>query len=66
MSLESSIFLKKGTQIACVVSAAPVTPGVLTPEMEEALRAEVAPESLSVAEHQSKPLEKLDLSGLSK
>ena len=63
---ESSIFLKKGTQIAHFVSAAPVTPRELTPEMEEALGAEVTLEPLSVAEHQSKLLKKLYLSGLSK
>ena len=38
--LESAIFLKKGMQVARVVSASPVPPVELSPEMEAALGAE--------------------------
>ena len=62
---ESSVFLKKGTQVAQVVSASPVLPAELSLEMEAALGMEDRHPSLSVAERQGKLLEKLNLDGLS-
>ena len=47
---ESSIFLKKGVQVARVVSAAPVLPVELSPELEAILGMEDKWEPLSVAE----------------
>ena len=61
---ESQVFLKKGMQVARVVSASPVSPVELSPEMEVVLRAEVEQEPMSVAEWQEKLLEKLNLDGL--
>ena len=62
---ESPIFLKKGVQVAQVVSASPVPPMELSSEMEAALGAEVMQESMSVTTQQEKLLEKLNLDGLS-
>ena len=47
------------------VSALPVPSAKLSPEMEAALGEEVWPEPMSVAVHQEKLLEKLNLDGLS-
>ena len=63
--LESVIFLKKGMQVARMVSALPVLPMEISSEMEVVLRAEDKCQPLSVAEQQQKLLEKLDLDGLS-
>ena len=62
---ESSIFLKKGIQVARVVSTLPVLPAEISLEMEVVLGAEDRQQPLSVAEQQRKLLEKLDLDGLS-
>ena len=62
---ESSIFLKKGVQVARVVSALPIPPAELSLESEAILGMEDKWESLSVAEQQKKLLEKLNLDGLS-
>ena len=62
---ESLVFLKKGVQVAQVVSASPVLPVELSLEMEAALGMEDRHPSLSVAEWQGKLLEKLNLGGLS-
>ena len=62
---ESSIFLRKGMQVVRVVSALPVLPTKISPEMEAVLGAEDRWQPLSVAEQQGKLLEKLDLDGLS-
>ena len=61
----SPVFLKKGVQVAQVVSALPVLPVELSPEMEAALGMEDRCPSLLVAEQQGKLLEKLNLDGLS-
>ena len=61
---DSHIFLKKGVQVAQVVSASPVLPTELLPEMEAALGVEAQPEPMSVAARQEKLLEKLNLEGL--
>ena len=61
---ESPVFLKKGVQVARVVSASPVSPVELSPEMEVVLRAEAEQEPMYVAEWQEKLLEKLNLDGL--
>ena len=62
---ESPAFLKKGVQVAWVVSALPVPPAELSLEMEAALGMEYRHPSLLVAEWQGKLLEKLNLDGLS-
>ena len=62
---ESPIFLKKGVHVVRVVSASPVSPTELSPEMEAILGAEAEQEPMSVAEWQEKLLEKLNLDGLS-
>ena len=62
---ESQVFLKKGMQVAQVVSTSPVLPAELSLEMEAALGMEDRHQSLSVAEWQGKLLEKLNLDGLS-
>ena len=61
---DSHIFLKKGVPVAQVMSASPVLPTELSPEMEAALGAESRPEPMSVAARQEKLLEKLNLDGL--
>ena len=62
---ESSIFLKKGVQVARVVSTLPIPPTELSPQWEAILGMEDKWEPLSVAERQTKLLEKLNLDGLS-
>ena len=62
---KSSIFLKKGVQVARVVSASTIPPTELSPEMEAVLGTEDKWQFLSVAEQQKKLLEKLNLDGLS-
>ena len=47
---ESSIFLKKGVQVARVVSVSPVSPVELSLEMEAVLGAENRQQPLSLAE----------------
>ena len=61
---ESPIFLKKGVQVARIVSALPVPPAELSLQMEVVLGAEDRWQPLSVAEQQRKLLEKLNLDGL--
>ena len=61
---DSHIYLKKGTQVAQIMSASPVPPPELSPEMEATLGTEVQPESMSIDVHQGKLLEKLNLDGL--
>ena len=60
---DSHIFLKKGVLVARVVSASPVPPTELSPEMEAVLGVEARPEPMSVVVRQEKLLEKLDLDG---
>ena len=60
----SHIFLKKGVLVARVVSASPVPPTELSPEMEAVLGMEARPEPMSVVARQEKLLEKLNLDGL--
>ena len=62
---ESLMFLKKGMQVVRVVSASPVLPGELSPEMETVLEAGDKQEPLFMAEQQKKLPEKLNLDGLS-
>ena len=62
---KSPVFLKKGVQVAQVVSASPVLLAELSPKMEAAPGMEDRYPSLSVAEQQGKLLEKLNLDGLS-
>ena len=62
---ESPVFLKKGVQVARVVSASPVLPAELSPEMEAVLDMEDKRPPLSVIEQQRKLLEKLNWDGLS-
>ena len=62
---ESPIFLKKGVHVARVVSASPVTPTELSPEMEAILGAEAEQKPMSVAKWQEKMLQRLNLDGLS-
>ena len=59
---DSHIFLKKGVLVAHVMSASPVPPAELSPEMEAALGAEAKPEPMSVTARQEKLLEKLKCS----
>ena len=61
---DSPIYLKKGVQVAHVVSASPVPPAELSPEMEATLGAETAHEPMTVTAQQ-KLLKKLNLDGLS-
>ena len=61
---DSHIFLKKGVPVARVMSASPVPPSELSPEMEAVLGAEARPELMSVVVRQEKLLEKLNLDGL--
>ena len=61
---DSHIFLKKVVPVVRVISASPVPPTQLSPEMEAALGAEAKPEPLSVMVRQEKLLEKLNLDGL--
>ena len=60
----SHIFLKKGVPVVCVISASPVPPTELSPEMETALGTEAKPEPMLVMVRQEKLLEKLNLDGL--
>ena len=60
----SHIFLKKGVLVARVVSASPVPPTELLPEMEAVLGMETRPEPMSVVVRQETLLEKLNLDGL--
>ena len=62
---DSLIFLKKGVQVACIVSALPVPSAELSLEMEATLGEEAWPEPMSVAVCQEKLLEKLNLDGVS-
>ena len=62
---ESLVFLKKGVQVARVISTSPVPPAELSLKMEAVLGAEDRQPPLSVAEQQKKILEKLNLDGLS-
>ena len=62
---KSPIFLKKGVQVAQVVSASPVLPTELPSEMEATLGAEAMQEPMSVTTQQEKLLEKLNLDGCS-
>ena len=61
---DSHIFLKKGVPVVQVVSASPVPPMELSPEMEAALGMEARPKPMSVVVRQEKLLEKLNLDGL--
>ena len=60
----SHIFLKKEVPVAQVMSASPVLPMELLPEMEAILGMEARPEPMLVAARQEKLLEKLNLDGL--
>ena len=60
----SHISLKKGVLVARVMSASPVPPTELLPEMEAILGVEARPEAMSVVVRQEKLLEKLNLNGL--
>ena len=62
---ESPIFLKKGVQVAQVVSASPVSPVELSTEMEATLGVEAMQEPMSLTAWQEKLLEKLNSDGLS-
>ena len=62
---ESPIFLKKGVQMAWVVSASPVSPVELSTEMEATLGMEAVQEPMSLIAWQEKLLEKKNLDGLS-
>ena len=62
---DSPIYLKKGVQIAHIVSAMLVYPAELLLEMEATLGTEAQQELMSVSMHQEKFLEKLNLDGLS-
>ena len=61
---DSHIFLKKGVPVVCVMSASPVPPAKLSPEMEAILGAEAKPEPMSAMATQEKLLEKLNLDRL--
>ena len=61
---DSPIYLKKGMQIACIVSAVPVPPAKLSAKMEATLGAEVQQELMSISMHQERLLEKLNLDGI--
>ena len=62
---ESPIFLRKGVQVAQMVSTSPVPLADLSLKMEATLGTETVWESMSVTTHQEKHLEKLNLDGLS-
>ena len=62
---KSPIFLKKGVQVAWVVSASPEPPTELSTEMEATLGMEAVQEPMSVTARQEKLLEKLNLDSLS-
>ena len=62
---KSPIFLKKGVQVAQVVSASPVPSTELSSKMEATLGVEAVREHMSVTMQQEKLLEKLNLDGLS-
>ena len=62
---DSPLFLKKGVQLAHIVSALPVLSAKLSPDMEAALGEVVWSEPMSVAAHQKKLLEKINLDGIS-
>ena len=62
---ESPIFLRKGVQVAQVVSASPVPSTELFTEMEATLGMEAVQEPMSLTTQQEKLLEKLNLDGLS-
>ena len=62
---ESPVFLKKGVQVAQVVSTLPVPPVELSLEMEAILGTETVWEPMSVTMHQENLLDKLNLDGLS-
>ena len=51
---DSHIFLKKGVPVVRVMSASPVLPTELSPEMEATLDVESGPEPMSVAARQEK------------
>ena len=61
---DSHIFLRKGVPVAQVMSASPVPPMELSPEMEAILGMEARPESMLVVVRQEKLLEKLNLDRL--
>ena len=61
---DSHNFLKKGVPMVCVMSASPVPPTELSPEMEAALGSEARPEPMLVMARQEKLLEKLNLDRL--
>ena len=61
---ESPIYLKKGVQVTCLVSAVPVPPSTPALASGEVAALEAIAEPLSMAERQAKLLEKLDLSGV--
>ena len=61
---DSHIFLKKGVLVVCVMSALPVLPTELSPEMEATLGTESQPKPMSVAVRQKKLLQKLNLDRL--
>ena len=61
---DSHMFLKKRVLVAQVMSASPVPPMELSPEMEATLGMEARPEPMLVVARQEKLLEKLDLNGL--
>ena len=52
---DSPIYLKKGVQIAHVISVTPVLPIELSPEMEATLGAEAQQETMSVCEASKAP-----------
>ena len=60
----SHIFLKKGVPVARVMSASPVPPMELLPELEAALGVEAQPKPMSVSARWEKLLEKLNLDRL--
>ena len=61
---DSHIFLKKEVPMVRVMSASPVPPMELSPEMEAALGMEARPQPMSVVARQEKLLEKLNLDRL--
>ena len=61
---DSHLFLKNGVLVVQVMSASPVPPTELSPEMEAVLGMEARPEPMSVVVRQEKLLEKLNLDGL--
>ena len=61
---DSHIFLQKRVPLARVMSASPVPPTKLSPEMEAILGSEAKPEPMSVVARQERLLEKLNLDRL--